>query len=197
MALNVLTLLPSLYHVQKALENYTLKYGSTVYLDPNDDPRAKVKPSVSKNENLFKTISKNLIAYYHGKVAIRNEWDSKKSAGDTYFGLLTTVLTIVIILAIVFVAFPAGWGLKVEYNPGPTEGFWDPIFQSFKSLYYVRNPDNGNLESVPLSACILTLFIILLFLCLGYMLYFTVKLWQNTTQNNARQPPFTLIMSAK
>lgn len=186
MALNVLTLLPSLYHVQKALENYTLKYGSTVYLDPNDDPRAKVKPSVSKNENLFKTISRNLIAYYHGKVAIRNEWDSKKSAADTYFGLLTTVLTIVIILAIVFVAFPAGWGLKVEYEPGKTEGFWDPIFQSFKSLYYVRNPDNGNLESVPLSACILTLFIILLFLCLGYMLYFTVKLWQNTTQNNAR-----------
>jgi hypothetical protein len=194
MALNVLTLLPSLYHVQKALENYTLKYGSTVYLDPNDDPRAKVKPSISKNENLFKTISRNLIAYYHGKVAIRNEWDSKKSAADTYFGLLTTVLTIVIILAIVFVFAPWAYGgFFADYIPdiasldlNGVKKWWTEMVQSYKSLYYVINPDDGKAESVPLSACILALFIILLFLCLGYMLYFTVKLWQNTTQNNAR-----------
>lgn len=101
MALNLQSLLPSLYNVQKVFEDYVLQYGNQVYLNPDLDGRAKVKPSKAKNIATLNLVADNLINYYNVKVGLENTQKSQEETSNTYFGLLTTILGIVALIAFI------------------------------------------------------------------------------------------------
>lgn len=93
MALNFVAVLPPLFSAQKILEDYTIKYGTHVYLDPANDTSNKKKPSAQANITNLSKMAEYFIMYYNIKVSILNDYKGLLKNAVIYFilGLLILI----------------------------------------------------------------------------------------------------------
>ena len=106
MSLSILNLLPSLYNVQKILEDNTVSYGSMIYLNPKDDASSFTnRPSKAKNIESLTSIADNLVQFSTSMNGIqsRNFGQSASSWFITcsfIFLLTTSIFTSLVVLGL-------------------------------------------------------------------------------------------------
>jgi len=187
MALNIVTLLPSLYNIQKTFEDYTLQYGPVVYMDPNDDGNAKLKPSKAKNVSTILSVTQNLIDYFNTKNGINNEYMGKQSLADMYYALVLSIIVVLISILVglgIWQTFkkvdegtkePKG---KVEYSP-ETRNF-KYIYDQLEN-YYKQNEFKS---TIPNSFIRFSIAMIVLS-SIGFSISYIVKIYNfNSTLNS-------------
>jgi hypothetical protein len=193
MALNLVSLIPNLFNVQKILEDYTLKYGSVIYYDPSDaSSEVKKAPSITQNQSTVKSIAEFLLNYYYTKTAIgSSQYNSKVYSASVYFGLLLTILLIILILAICWMGGAPFKEIYKYFNESKATNFLLKLKNGFGKFLFCTFHDafnnNFDFETRPITdICIYFSICAIIVLSLFYGIYYTIKIWWYSLQTYKR-----------